>query len=525
MIVIERIRRRGPCFASVLGLALGLSLILAFTYGALSNNIIALNGVTTSPNDDDREQPQRRRLLEGDGSTRGDKPIKILYTITSLAEYNTGSRATIKGSDRLQETLIPVVSEGVHSMLEPGLNFEVDVFLVTHYTLQPERRQLIRDALPEHVGLKFWEDAMPLGYDTGNYQENDQKSQIGERSLSLARQHRFVVRDHFLEYDVFVNFEDDMMIKGEQVQHYIQVSEEIERLKEAAPDDLPGNPDGKFYGKSFHGPMTKGQLSRMIPGFIRVEVLLAGTKREQTKVSPIPVDLQFEDGEGQNQNRTVNAASCCHVSKERSSPIRPSNPEADQLMLWETEVHPLGVRQLPQKNDGQEKPLFDWVGLLRGPTYDSETAANTIIGDYWAGADGHFTGKAKRRPGGNARNLINNMGGWMATRQQIWNWHTQICPGGFLPPYAAPHYRYDGLDLRDVEWWSGGLQLATKRHACNMQRIVSLKPEDFSKHLIYHSANNKQSQLGMRRFTMAQDLLGQLNTVRKNAEAAMRKQQ
>ena len=515
MILIGRIRRRGPCFASVSGLALGLSLILAFTYNALRNNILSYS------NDEDRKPPQRR-LSEGDGLTRGDKPIKILYTITSLAEYNTGSRATVKGSDRLQETLIPVVSEGVHSMLD--LNFEVDVFLVSHYTLQPERRQLIRDALPGNVGLKFWEDAMPLGYDTGNYKENDQKSKIGERSLSLARQHRFVVRDHFLEYDVFVNFEDDMLIKGEHVQHYIQVSEEIERLKETAPDDLPGNPDGKAYGKSFHGPMTKGQLNRMIPGFIRVEVLLAGTKRGQNKVSPIPVDLEFEDRDGQHQNRTVDAAPCCHVSEERASPMRPSNPEPDQLMLWETEVQPLGVRQMPQ-DDGQEKPLLDWVGLLRGPTYDSETEANTIIGDYWAGSDGHFTGKAKRRPGGNARNLINNMGGWMATQQQIWNWHTQICPGGFLPPYAAPHYRYDGLDLRDVEWWSGGLQLATKRHACNMQRIVSLKPEGFSKHLIYHSANNKQSQLGMGRFTMAEDLLGQLNTVRKNAEAAMRKQQ
>ena len=472
----------------------------------------------------------RRLLLENDVSTNdnknnninNNKPIKILYTITSLAEYNTGTRATIKGSDRLKMTLIPVVSEGVHSML--ALNFEVDVFLVTHYTLQPERKQLIRDALPEHVGLKFWDDAMPLGYDTGNYEPNDQKSRIGERSLSLARQHRFVIRDHFLHYDVFVNFEDDMLIKGEQVQHYIQVSREIDRLKENAPEDLPGTPDSKVYGNTFHGPMTKGQLSRMIPGFIRVEVLLGGTRRGPTKVSPIPVDLEFTEGDGQIRNRTIDAAPCCHVSEERSSDMRPTNPDASQLMLWETEVHPLGVRQLPMNMHGQEQSLLDWVALLRGPTYDSETPANTIIGDYWAGADGYFTGKAKRRPNGNARNLINNMGGWMATQRQIWNWHTEICPGGFLPPYAAPHYRFDGLDLRDVEWWSGGLHLVTKRHACNMQRIVSLKPEDFSKHLIYHSANNKQSQLGLGRFTLAQDLLGQLNTVRKNAEAALRKE-
>ena len=520
MLLLERIKgnqRRG--MSSFLGLALGLSIILALSYyGALANTHLSSSSSSSTKKDDDSHDPRfpGRHLLEKQSN---DGPLKILYTITSLAEYNTGTRATVKGSDRLIGTLIPVVSEGVHSMLESG--FQVDVFLVTHYTLQPERLQLIREALPDGVGLKFWDDAMPLGYDTGSYQEHDGKSRIGERSISLARQHRFVVRDHFLDYDLFVNFEDDMLVTGEQVQHYVKVANEIERLKETAPDDLPGNPDGNVYGKSFHGPMTKGQLSRMIPGFIRVEVLLdPETNTGHTKVSPVPVNLDFGDG----QNRTFDPAHCCHVSEERSSPKRPSNPKPEQLMLWETEVHPLGVRQLPQE-DGQS--LLDWVALMRGPTYDADTVVNTIIGDYWAGADGHFadsTGKTKRRPGGNARNLINNMGGWMATRQQIWNWHTQICPGGFLPPYAAPHYRFDGLDLRDVEWWSGGLQLATKRHACNMQRIISLKPEDFSKHLIYHSANNKQSQLGLGRFTKAQDLLGQLNTVRKNAEAAIRKE-
>jgi hypothetical protein len=102
-----------------------------------------------------------------------------------------------------------------------------------------------------------------------------------------------------------------------------------------------------------------------------------------------------------------------------------------------------------------------------------------------------------------------------------WRWHTEICPGGFLPPYEAPHYNFDGLDMRNVEWYSGGMQLSTVRHACNMQRIVVLDPIHFSKSLLYHTANNKQRQLQDKReeaFSKANTLLGQLNTVKKRAE-------
>jgi hypothetical protein len=63
-------------------------------------------------------QPARRRLAEVPANE------KILYIVTTLAEYNSGTRSTVRGSDRLQETLIPVLSEGVRSMLAAG--YEVD---------------------------------------------------------------------------------------------------------------------------------------------------------------------------------------------------------------------------------------------------------------------------------------------------------------------------------------------------------------------------------------------------------------
>lgn len=114
----------------------------------------------------------------------------------------------------------------------------------------------------------------------------------------------------------------------------------------------------------------------------------------------------------------------------------------------------------------------------------------------------------------------------MATRKQIWEWHTEVCPGGFLPPYDVPDYHFDGLDMRNVEYWSGGISLFTKRHACNLQRFISLDPDHFNRQLLYHTANNKQRQLHGRRksFVKANDLLGQLNTVRKNAEAEIHRQ-
>jgi hypothetical protein len=70
-----------------------------------------------------------------------------------------------------------------------------------------------------------------------------------------------------------------------------------------------------------------------------------------------------------------------------------------------------------------------------------------------------------------------------------------------------------------VEFWSGGYQLFTGvRGGCNMQRVISFHPDHFSKHFIYHTANNKQKQLSKNRLVRADVLFGQLHTVQKAAE-------
>jgi hypothetical protein len=433
---------------------------------------------------------------------------RILYVVTTLNEYNSGTRNTEKGSDRLQETLIPIVSEGVRSMMASG--FQVDLYLICHYTMRPEREALVRAALPPTVGLQVWSDATPLGYDTAK--DKDQKLQ--NRTLHLARQHRFVIKDKIAQYDMFVNFEDDMHITGEHVEHFIRVTSEIDRLYQEAPDELPPNIKSRQDATdNYHGVMTKQQLRRMIPGFIRVEVLLDEENYPaQSSTGPVPVDLDFDGRKGE-----VDPKICCHVPKETSTKNIPESPSSDKLMLWETNIFPLGIRQMPKGS------FLDWVALQRGPAQNNLNL-NATIGDYWSNRHNDYYPK-QRRPVPMEFKYINNQGGWMATRDQLWRWHTEICPGGFLPPYEAPHYRFDGLDMRNVEWYSGGMQLSTVRHACNMQRIIMLDPDGFSRSLIYHTANNKQRQLHGKRekiFSKVNTLLGQLNTIKKRAQADLK---
>jgi hypothetical protein len=52
-----------------------------------------------------------------------------------------------------------------------------------------------------------------------------------------------------------------------------------------------------------------------------------------------------------------------------------------------------------------------------------------------------------------------------------------------------------------------------------MQRVLSFK--DFSKHLVYHMANNKQKQLHRERMLRADHLFAQINTILKRASTAM----
>ena len=228
-------------------------------------------------------------------------PLRILHIITALAEYNSGNRATVKGQDLLQDIMIPVLVNSVETMISSPYQYQVDVYLILGWKLVAEQRRLIEDALPEGVGLEIWDDATPLGYD------KNEDIRVGMVTRGLARQHRFVIRDKFDHYDFFSVFEDDMRITGEHISHFLEVTSELKQLHDEAPDHLPDEPQGEYnmwpntpdpksYCKElFHGPLSKVQLTRMMPGFLRVEVL-SESFRESLRKSPvpIPVDLDFE---------------------------------------------------------------------------------------------------------------------------------------------------------------------------------------------------------------------------------------
>jgi hypothetical protein len=178
---------------------------------------------------------------------------KVLYIVTSLVEFNDGRRMTVENQDRFLYELLPVMINSVESMVEnPSFNLNVDIFLVCGYALKPEREEMIRNRLPHGVGFQFWDDAIPLAYIGSNT-----TGSLVDYKRALARQHRFVIRDKFDFYDMFVAFEDDMLVHGHAVHQYLQLSLEIERLRIHAPEMLPKKLSDK--SKNFFVPMTKRQ--------------------------------------------------------------------------------------------------------------------------------------------------------------------------------------------------------------------------------------------------------------------------
>jgi hypothetical protein len=357
---------------------------------------------------------------------------RILYIVTSIHEYDTGGRSTIQGSDRFAKTIVPLLSDAVHSMIASG--YAVDVYLITQYTLSAARTAQLLQALPSQVGLQLWEDATPLGYAL-----EDSADRIQLHTRGLSRQHRYVLKDKLPYYDLFLCFEDDMLLHGAHVDHYRDMTNELFQLRQSASGELAASRTVEEALNHFYGSMTVPQLARTIPGWIRVEVARPGYEpsRMNPRFPQIPMDYDWTLPLGPARvgetDELIDASVCCHIDPVTASVHNVSaTPSSGEIYFWEMSIAALGVRSMPSTSNGSSS-MLSWVMLLGGNNQEIFTDPNYIIGDYWSGRDGYFD---VERPDRKLGAYSSNQGGWMATRRQIVEWHGEWCRGGLLP-YVA----------------------------------------------------------------------------------------
>ena len=173
-----------------------------------------------------------------------------------------------------------------------------------------------------------------------------------------------------------------MLVTAQHVQHHLYLSEKLEQMKIQAPNRLPKRAYGLDSLDLWFGDMKKDQFDRIRPGFVRVEVMLNHSRETQTEnemETGIPLDYKFGDLDGYSDNKDeyVDPSYCCYVRHVgNSGRTAPSAPNASELMIWETGIAGLGVRQMP---DGS------WVMMLPGPRQFLNDTYDYKVGKFLAG--------------------------------------------------------------------------------------------------------------------------------------------
>jgi hypothetical protein len=323
-----------------------------------------------------------------------------------------------------------------------------------------------------------------------------------------------------------------MLVKNHHVLYHMEFMEEIRQLKQSASKSSntsslsssgrssSNNQSLDLYSHShpiFWGSLSVDQLNHIRPGLLRVEVLTTGKNGTSTTLS---LQSKYQEYYQAQQHqpfhlaidspaaRSVNTHPCCHRNVSRSllssSSLENDHPTADQVIVWESAIAGMHVRQMPKTSS-----LLDWVAIL------PINGQSLLIPGYWSGTHGVLGPNQPKKPSSALNEYMAQSAGWIASRPEVMDYQVNLCRGksSFVPPFEAPHVMDDGLSFfaDSVEYWSGGLQLWGQQ--CSIQRLVALQPELFSKHLIYHTANNKQNELPPARFTKSSTLLGQLHTV------------
>ena len=418
-------------------------------------------------------------IIDEEVNGNNHEGMRILYMVTT-------SKEIVNGKNRLWETLVPVLQESIGSLLDYGYR-RIDIFLILGYSLLPHQKEELWEKLvvvhhhhraSAGIGLDYWEDA------TAFFRNDHNNKRIRQLPRSLARQHRYVLKDKIFHYDFFIAMEDDMLVHGQHVQQYLEVTQRIHELQKVHEKQLQHHQQQQHKHNSSRVHWTMDDLRRLRPGFLRVEVLQNTTQTQET------VDLVSST----TANIRIDPSVCCGGFDKKSSTGKKN------LMVWETSVVAMRL---------YEFPLLGWVVLLEGQFGEGAPYAFDPKMVY------NFTHKP--RPHRSNPRFGGQSGGWMMTQREALQASVEFCEGGFVPPYYRPHFPHDGLFgySSSVEFFSGGLELWQKPSGCNLQRIIVL--DQFSHHLLYHTSNNKQRSIPQERRIKAQDLLAQLHTVKEKA--------
>ena len=421
-------------------------------------------------------------------------------------------------------------------------------------------------------------DSLRQCYASNHRLKDPSQATVLELGAQLARQHRYVIKDKFPYYDFFVVFEDDMRVTQTHISNHQSTMKQLNQFKQyvlknggtigggaiaSATNSITqaiskklqqlNNGEEEDESLEFMNDMIIQHVERLRPGLIRVEVLPQDVSKQriQQELDPIPLSttitynnktyssLTSSSSRSSSMVGGIDAEPCCHM-KHHLPTVNNNNtkPKGNELMIWETGILGMSVRQMPPSSP--EESSLGWVALLPGPMSGRHLPGYKAI--YYKGLvplppssagsgggdnDQNPQGEASStsivkknkdrypREGGDPRYLAQSAG-WMGSPKELMELHTKLCDGGFLPPYdESRRFQRDGLHRHNVEFWSGGIQMWCG--FCNIQRIVSLDPNRFSKHLIYHTANNKQKKIPEERLVRVTDFFGQLHTLKEEA--------
>ena len=205
-------------------------------------------------------------------SSSSSSSFRILYIVT------TSGKQYGNNDSRWNDLIVPVVSTSINSYYtnnnnkdnnneasidadadtdtnkntNGSMNYAVDLYVISAYAITRTERTALRDRLPSTVGIQYWTDAVPYTYkcrtyhnepcattfdhckhhtthdtDRGPFTAPQHQTRLRLSMMSLARQHRYVLKDKVPYYDFFVSMEDDMMVKESHVQHHRSMMQQL----------------------------------------------------------------------------------------------------------------------------------------------------------------------------------------------------------------------------------------------------------------------------------------------------------